>query len=84
MLMLILAMITTACGQPVAVENSDFVQGTITVSGAFALYPMMVAWAEEYQNIHPGVRIDVSAGGAGKGMADTLGGAVQWWAPSLE
>jgi phosphate transport system substrate-binding protein len=36
----------------------------------------MVAWAEAYQNAHPGVRIDVSAGGAGKGMADTLAGAV--------
>jgi len=49
---------------------------TITVSGAWALYPMMVKWAEEYQRIHPEVRIDVSAGGAGKGMADVLGGLV--------
>jgi phosphate transport system substrate-binding protein len=46
---------------------------TINVSGAWALYPMMVKWAEEYQKIHPEVRIDVSAGGAGKGMADALG-----------
>lgn len=46
---------------------------TIKVSGAWALYPMMVKWAEEYQKIHPEVRIDVSAGGAGKGMADALG-----------
>ncbi len=48
----------------------------IKVSGAWALYPMMVKWAEEYQKIHPEVRIDVSAGGAGKGMADALGGLV--------
>lgn len=48
--------------------------GKITVSGAWALYPMMVKWAEEFQKINPGVRIDVSAGGAGKGMADALGG----------
>lgn len=47
---------------------------TITVSGAWALYPLMVKWAEEYTALHPDVRIDVSAGGAGKGMADTLGG----------
>jgi phosphate transport system substrate-binding protein len=46
---------------------------TIKVSGAWALYPMMVKWAEEYPKIHPEVRIDVSAGGAGKGMADALG-----------
>ena len=49
---------------------------TIKVSGAWALYPMMVKWAEEYQKIRPEVRIDVSAGGAGKGMADALGGLV--------
>jgi phosphate transport system substrate-binding protein len=47
-------------------------EGTIKVSGAWALYPMMVRWAEEFQAIHPKVRIDVSAGGAGKGMADAL------------
>lgn len=50
--------------------------GTITVSGAWALYPMAVRWAEEYQTLHPDVRIDVAAGGAGKGMADCLAGAV--------
>ncbi|MBU6997741.1 MAG: substrate-binding domain-containing protein [Theionarchaea archaeon] len=49
---------------------------TINVSGAWALYPLMVKWAEEYTNLHPEIRIDVSAGGAGKGMADVLGGLV--------
>jgi phosphate transport system substrate-binding protein len=47
-------------------------QGTITMSGAWALYPMAVKWAEEYQKIHPDVKIDIAAGGAGKGMADCL------------
>lgn len=56
---------------------SSGAQGKIAVSGAFALYPLMVRWAEEYQKVNPGVRIDVSAGGAGKGMADALAGAVE-------
>ena len=47
-------------------------KGTIAMSGAWALYPMAVKWAEEFQRIHPKVRIDVAAGGAGKGMADAL------------
>lgn len=47
-------------------------EGTITMSGAWALYPMAVKWNEEFQKIHPKVRIDVAAGGAGKGMADCL------------
>jgi phosphate transport system substrate-binding protein len=48
----------------------------ITVSGAWALYPMMVKWAEEYQKLNSGVTIEVSAGGAGKGMSDALSGLV--------
>lgn len=47
-------------------------EGTITMSGAWALYPMAVKWNEEFQKIHPKVRIDIAAGGAGKGMADCL------------
>ncbi|GET22838.1 PstS family phosphate ABC transporter substrate-binding protein [Prolixibacter denitrificans] len=45
---------------------------TISLSGAFALYPLVVKWSEEYQNEHPGIRFNISAGGAGKGMADAL------------
>ncbi len=59
-----------------SVSEKAEMTGTIRVSGAWALYPMMVKWAEEYQNEHPGVRIDVSAGGAGKGVADALSGMV--------
>jgi len=38
---------------------------TISISGAWALYPLTVRWADEYKKIHPEVRIDISAGGAG-------------------
>jgi phosphate transport system substrate-binding protein len=51
-------------------------EGTIALSGAWALYPMAVRWAEEFQKLYPGVRIDIGAGGAGKGMADALAGVV--------
>ncbi|MDR1584424.1 MAG: PstS family phosphate ABC transporter substrate-binding protein [Prevotellaceae bacterium] len=51
-------------------------QGEISISGAFALYPLAVKWADEFQNLHPGVRIDISAGGAGKGMTDVLANVV--------
>jgi phosphate transport system substrate-binding protein len=50
--------------------------GTITLSGAWALYPMAVKWGEEFRKLHPKVRVDVQAGGAGKGIADALAGAV--------
>jgi len=51
-------------------------ENTIKVSGAYSLYPMMVVWAQRYHTLHPDVNIDVSSGGAGKGMADALAGAV--------
>lgn len=51
-------------------------EGTVRVSGAWALYPMMVKWGEEYRKVHPKVRVDISAGGAGKGVVDALAGLV--------
>ena len=45
---------------------------TISLSGAFGLYPLAIKWGEEYSKIHPEIRFDISAGGAGKGMADVL------------
>ena len=60
--------------QPAGAEGG--VEGTITISGAWALYPLMVRWGEEFQKVYPDVRLDISAGGAGKGLADALAGAV--------
>lgn len=57
-------------------SNGQVLKGKITVSGAWALYPMAVKWAEEFQKVHPGVEFDISAGGAGKGTADALAGMV--------
>lgn len=63
------------CAAPAAAPStSGDLKGTITVSGAFALYPLMVKWGEEFQKLHPGVQFDISAGGAGKGMTDALAG----------
>lgn len=75
-----LAVLLTACGSPApqsdSVSSGDSLSGTISISGAFALYPMMTVWAEEFTKIHPDVQFDVQGGGAGKGMTDTIAGAV--------
>jgi len=52
------------------------IRGNLSLSGAWALYPLAIRWQEEFQKTHPGVTIDVQAGGAGKGIADALAGAV--------
>jgi phosphate transport system substrate-binding protein len=61
--------------KPKPASTGSDLSGTISMSGAWALYPMAVKWAEEFRKVHPGVQIDISAGGAGKGMADCLSGA---------
>jgi len=48
----------------------------ISFSGAFALYPLAQTWATEYNKTHPNIRLDIQAGGAGKGLTDCLAGAV--------
>lgn len=74
---LILSLLLISCNPTVAgTGNNPDLQGTITVSGAWALYPMMIRWGEEFEQHHPGVQFDISAGGAGKGMADAVSGAV--------
>ncbi len=51
-------------------------EATISLSGAFALYPLVIKWSEEYKKENPQARFNISAGGAGKGMADALAGTV--------
>lgn len=82
-----------SCGKKSAQKDSSNgdLKGDISISGAFALYPLAVKWAEEFQKMHPGVHIDLSAGGAGKGMTDVLADVVdlgmvsrEIYAPELE
>jgi phosphate transport system substrate-binding protein len=69
-LVLVCAVALAAC---VSKKQKDL---TISISGAFALYPMVVKWSEEYKKEHPEIRFNISGGGAGKGMADALAGTV--------
>jgi len=40
------------------------------------LYPLAVKWEKPSSKYNPNVKLDISAGGAGKGMTDVLAGAV--------
>lgn len=59
----------------VLAEEKDL-SGVLTLSGAWAIYPTAVSWADAFQKKNPKVKIDVSAGGAGKGAADAIAGLV--------
>ena len=74
----------SSCGGKKAQVGEDGLSGEISLSGAFALYPLAVQWANDFQALHPGVTIDVSAGGAGKGITDALAKVVDFGMVSRE
>ncbi len=74
---ILIAVLLSGCSPEAGGEDqNESYQGTIAISGAWALYPLVIRWGEEFQAIYPDARFDISAGGAGKGMADTLANAV--------
>ncbi len=72
----VLLAMTAAAGILHPQPAQPVLQGKISLSGAWALYPMAIKWAEEFRKLHPRVTIDVQAGGAGKGLTDALNGMV--------
>lgn len=64
--------------------EGEELSGRLSLSGAFALYPLAVQWAEDFQKLHPNVKIEVDGGGAGKGMTDVLAGQVEFGMVSRE
>ena len=70
--------------KPVVAPPTDNLSGSISISGAFALYPLAVKWGEEFKKLHPNVKFDISAGGAGKGISDALAGMVDLGAVSRD
>ncbi len=66
----------TAAANPTEVTAPNVPTGSLSLSGAFALYPLAQRWSEEYSKANTAVKFDIQAGGAGKGMTDVLAGAV--------
>ena len=71
-LFIIIAVLLQSCTHTKNENKNKELEGSISISGAFALYPLVVIWKEEFQRLHPKVKIDITAGGAGKGMSEAL------------
>src|SRR5512139_3187942 len=64
------ALVLTACGSPASAQSSSSGnQKTIEDIGSDTIVNLALAWAEAYQKVNPAVRISVSGGGTGTGMA---------------
>ncbi len=73
---IIILALMSGCSGKKGHDGASAMDGKITISGSWALYPMALKWASEYRRQNPGTEIEISAGGAGKGLTDALSGAV--------
>src|SRR5574339_1229150 len=74
----ILAMvILSSCGPASPAETaSDSSSAYIENKGSDTIVNLALAWAEKYQGDHPDVRISVTGGGSGTGIAALVNGTV--------
>jgi phosphate transport system substrate-binding protein len=68
-LLLICSLVLTACGGRVSAKADAAAQKTIENTGSDTIVNLALAWAEAYQKVKPEVRISVSGGGSGTGIA---------------
>lgn len=74
---LLLVATTAGCAsRPVAAEGAAQATAVIQNKGSDTLVNLALAWAETYMAEHPDVRISVTGGGSGTGIAAMINGTV--------
>lgn len=74
---LIALLFMSACGPASSAETaSDSPAAYIENKGSDTIVNLALAWAERYQGDHPNVRISVTGGGSGTGIAALINGTV--------
>ena len=78
LLLISLICLLTSCGigQATSNENVPEAAQTIENKGSDTLVNLALAWAEAYMELHPEVRISVTGGGSGTGIAAMINGTV--------
>jgi len=72
LLISILVLALTSCGPDSSATASDSSAAYIQNKGSDTIVNLALAWAEKYQAEHPEVRISVTGGGSGTGIASLL------------
>jgi phosphate transport system substrate-binding protein len=73
--LVLLIFFLTACSRNPA-ENNSTPTTYIENKGSDTIVNLALAWAERYQSAHPEVRISVTGGGSGTGIASLINGTV--------
>lgn len=55
-------------------RGSDSPDARLTITGSSTLAPLVAELARDYEQVHPGVRIDVQSGGSSRGVLDVRSG----------
>lgn len=74
--LLVLAILSVSCSSRTASQNSPQTSAYIENKGSDTIVNLALAWAEHYQSVHPDVRISVTGGGSGTGIASLINGTV--------
>lgn len=69
-----LGLLVTGCGPTQSEGQAQIggkrLAGRLTLTGSSTVAPLATEIAKRFEQLHPGVRVDVQAGGSGKGIAD--------------
>lgn len=76
---IIVIFLISGCGEP-SVSSQDVIT-TLPITylenkGSDTIVNLALAWAEQYQQLHPEIRISVTGGGSGTGIAALINGTV--------
>ncbi|HLF27085.1 MAG TPA: PstS family phosphate ABC transporter substrate-binding protein [Anaerolineae bacterium] len=74
-LFMVLALILAGCARRASAQPDATRGNTIENIGSDTMVNLALAWAEAYQQQHPAVRISVTGGGSGTGIAALINGA---------
>ena len=76
--LLLLVFILTACASEADSPSAGPTAATAYIEnkGSDTIVNLALAWAEQYQSMHPQVRISVTGGGSGTGIAALINGTV--------
>lgn len=75
-LLVLMAILPGCSGTSSQGSDTSQNQGSIENKGSDTIVNLALAWAEEYQTIHPDIRLSVTGGGSGTGIAALINGTV--------
>jgi len=73
---LVCSLLNVSCSSTASAQSSPDTTAYIENKGSDTIVNLALAWAEQYQSEHPDVRISVTGGGSGTGIAALINGTV--------